>query len=131
MVGQDGSVSEFLVRYLDSIDERLLGGLDEDDELRLDVVKRLRFYASALLEGSITPAAARSLCPAPPVAKWYTSHGNTCAAGWGSSTTTPTVTSGTYATTCVNIGTGTYFATVTQSDAAGNVGTVTTGPLTR
>ncbi len=29
--------------------------LDEDDELKLDAVKRLRFYTSALLEGSITP----------------------------------------------------------------------------
>jgi len=52
-----GSVSEFLIVYLDSIDERLLDYLDEDEELRLDTVKRLRFYTSALLEGSITPAA--------------------------------------------------------------------------
>ena len=29
--------------------------LDDDDELKLDAVKRLRFYTSALLEGSITP----------------------------------------------------------------------------
>lgn len=43
-------MSAFLVLYLDSIDERLLDYLDEDEELRLDVVKRLRFYASALLE---------------------------------------------------------------------------------
>lgn len=50
-------MSEFLVTYLDSIDERLLDYLDEDDELRPEVVKRLRYYASALLEGSITPAA--------------------------------------------------------------------------
>lgn len=52
-----GSVSEFLLVYLDSIDERLLDYLDEDDELRPEVVRRLRYYASALLEGSITPAA--------------------------------------------------------------------------
>jgi hypothetical protein len=52
-----GSVSEFLVVYLDSIDERLLDYLDEEDELRPEVVRRLRYYASALLEGSITPAA--------------------------------------------------------------------------
>ncbi len=52
-----GSVSEFLVVYLDSIDERLLDYLDEDDELRPEVVKRLRYYTSALLEGSISPAA--------------------------------------------------------------------------
>jgi hypothetical protein len=43
--------------YLDSIDERLLDYLDEEDELRPEVVKRLRYYTSALLEGSITPAA--------------------------------------------------------------------------
>ena len=36
-------MSEFLVVYLDSIDERLLDYLDEVDELRLDTVKRLRF----------------------------------------------------------------------------------------
>ncbi len=52
-----GSVSEFLVVYLDSIDERLLDYLDEDEELRPEAVKRLRYYASAMLEGSITPAA--------------------------------------------------------------------------
>jgi hypothetical protein len=40
-------VSDFLVTYLDSINERL----------RTDVVKRLRGFASALLDGSITPAA--------------------------------------------------------------------------
>ncbi len=54
-MGHDGPVSDFLVVYLDSIDERLLEYLDEDDELKLDAVKRLRFYTSALLEGSITP----------------------------------------------------------------------------
>jgi hypothetical protein len=53
-MGHDGPVSDFLVVYLDSIDERLLEYLDEDDELKLDVVQRLRFYTSALLEGSIT-----------------------------------------------------------------------------
>ena len=50
-----GPVSDFLVVYLDSIDEYLLEYLDEDDELKLDAVKRLRFYTSAPLEGSITP----------------------------------------------------------------------------
>jgi len=54
-MGNDGPVSDFLVLYLDSIDERLLEYLDEEDELKLDAVKRLRFYTSALLEGSITP----------------------------------------------------------------------------
>ena len=50
-------MSEFLLSYLDAIDERLLDYLDEEDELPPEVVKRLRYYASALLEGSITPAA--------------------------------------------------------------------------
>ncbi len=48
-------MSDFLVVYLDSIDEHLLEYLDEDDELKLDAAQRLRFYVSALLEGSITP----------------------------------------------------------------------------
>ena len=48
-------MSDFLFTYLDSIDERLLEYLDEDEELELDAVQRLRFYTSALLEGSITP----------------------------------------------------------------------------
>ncbi len=52
-----GSVSEFLVVYLDSIDEHLLDYLDEKDELRPEVVKRLRYYTTALLDGTITPAA--------------------------------------------------------------------------
>jgi len=54
-MGHDGPVSDFLVVYLDSVDERLLEYLDEDDELKLDAVQRLRFYTSALLVGSITP----------------------------------------------------------------------------
>jgi hypothetical protein len=48
-------VNDFLVTYLDSIDEQLLEYLDEDEELKLDAVLRLRFYTSALLEGSISP----------------------------------------------------------------------------
>ena len=52
---QDGPVNDFLFTYLDSIDERLLEYLDEDDELKLDAVQRLRFYTTALLDGSITP----------------------------------------------------------------------------
>ena len=54
-MGHDGTVNDFLFTYLDSIDEQLLEYLDEDDELKLDAVKRLRFYTSALLEGSISP----------------------------------------------------------------------------
>ena len=50
-----GPVNDFLVVYLDSIDERLLEYLDEDEELKLDAVQRLRFYTTALLDGSITP----------------------------------------------------------------------------
>ena len=38
-----GPVNDFLVVYLDSIDEQLLEYLDEDDELKLDAVQRLRF----------------------------------------------------------------------------------------
>jgi hypothetical protein len=48
-------VNDLLVVYLDSIDERLLEYLDEDEELKLDAIQRIRFYTSALLEGSITP----------------------------------------------------------------------------
>jgi len=55
VTGHDGPVNDFLVTYLDSIDGRLLEYLNEDDELKLDAVQRLRFYTSALLEGSITP----------------------------------------------------------------------------
>ena len=55
VMGHYGTVSDFLVVYLDSIDERLLEYLDEDDELKLDAVKRLSFYTSALLDGSINP----------------------------------------------------------------------------
>ncbi len=54
-MGHDGAVNDFLVVYLDSIDERLLEYLDDDDELKLDAVQRLRFYTSALLAGWITP----------------------------------------------------------------------------
>ncbi len=50
-------VSEFLVGYLDSIEERLLDYLDEEDELGPEVVKRLRYYTTALLDGTITPTA--------------------------------------------------------------------------
>ncbi len=49
------AVNDFLVVYLDSIDERLLEYLDEDDELKLDAAQRLSFYTTALLDGSISP----------------------------------------------------------------------------
>lgn len=48
-------VNNFLISYLDAIDEQLLEYLDDEGELKLDVVKRLRFYTSTLLEGSVTP----------------------------------------------------------------------------
>jgi hypothetical protein len=41
VMGHDGTVNDFLVVYLDSVDERLLEYLDEDDELKLDAVQRL------------------------------------------------------------------------------------------
>jgi hypothetical protein len=47
-------VNDFLVTYLDTIDERLLEYLDDDDEMTLDTVRRLRLYTSALLAGSVT-----------------------------------------------------------------------------
>ena len=48
-------MNDFLVVYPDSIDERLLEYLDEDEELKLDAIQRIRFSTSALLEGSISP----------------------------------------------------------------------------
>jgi hypothetical protein len=57
VIGQDGaSVNDFLVTYLDPIDKRLLAYLDNDDELSLDTVRRLRLYTSALLAATLTPA---------------------------------------------------------------------------
>jgi hypothetical protein len=47
-------VNDFLVRHLDSIDERLPEYLDDDHELRLDTVWRLDICAGALLDGSIS-----------------------------------------------------------------------------
>jgi hypothetical protein len=49
-------VNEFLVAYLDDIDERLLDYLDRDGEMGLDTVHRLRHYATGLLDGSVSPA---------------------------------------------------------------------------
>ena len=48
-------MNDFLVSYLDAIDERLLEYLDDEGELKLEVVQRLRFYTSALLNGSLSP----------------------------------------------------------------------------
>jgi hypothetical protein len=47
--------NDFLATYLDTIDERLLDYLDDEENLSVDSVKRLQRYASGLLDGSITP----------------------------------------------------------------------------
>jgi Tfp pilus assembly protein PilW len=61
----------------------------------------------------------------------YASHSNTCASGWAaSSNATVSVTGGTYSVQSGNLSAGTYYATVTQTDAAGNTGTASAGPLT-
>lgn len=49
-------MNDFRVAYLDAIDESLLDYLDEENELSLDAVHRLRLYATELLNGRITPA---------------------------------------------------------------------------
>ena len=54
-VGQDRTVNEFLVAYLDAIDERLLEHLDGDGELSSEAVIWLRRYTDALLDRSISP----------------------------------------------------------------------------
>ncbi len=48
-------MNDFLVSYLDTIDERLLKYLDDDEQLSLDAVQRLRLCASSLLDGSLSP----------------------------------------------------------------------------
>jgi hypothetical protein len=50
-----GTVNDFLFSYLDTIDERLLEYLDDANELSLDAVKKLRLYASSLLDGTLSP----------------------------------------------------------------------------
>jgi len=50
------AVSEYIVAFLTSIDERLLYYLDQDDELMFDTVDRLRDSTTALLAGAIAPA---------------------------------------------------------------------------
>jgi len=56
----DGSrwdpVNDFLVNCLRRIDARLLVYLDRHNELTLNTVKRLRFYTSAMVDGSMTPS---------------------------------------------------------------------------
>ncbi|MGD0255199.1 MAG: hypothetical protein ABSB99_06570 [Acidimicrobiales bacterium] len=48
--------NDFLVTYLDTIDERLLEYLDDEENLSVDTVKRLQRYALALFDDSISPA---------------------------------------------------------------------------
>jgi hypothetical protein len=48
-------MNDFLVTYLDTIDERLLQFLDEDDEFSLALVMRLRKVTTGLLDGEVTP----------------------------------------------------------------------------
>jgi hypothetical protein len=50
-------MNEYLPVLLGSIDERFLDYLDEDGEMLVDTVRRLRLYTNALLSGSISPAA--------------------------------------------------------------------------
>jgi hypothetical protein len=47
--------NDLLVRYLESIDKRLLQYLDEDEDLSVATTERLRSYTSDLLAGTITP----------------------------------------------------------------------------
>ncbi len=50
-------VNDFLVAYLDAIDERLLDYLDEEGELHPNSVQRLGLYTDAFLDGSVSPTA--------------------------------------------------------------------------
>jgi len=56
MPNRDAGLNDFLVTYLDMIDEAFLDYLDDDHELPPEVVVRLKRYASAPVEGSISPA---------------------------------------------------------------------------
>jgi len=50
-----GPVNEFLVAYLLTVDEKLLDYLDPNGDMELGVVRRLRQYTTALLDGSVSP----------------------------------------------------------------------------
>jgi hypothetical protein len=56
--GNDGYVAEDLVTYLDAVDERLVGYLDEQRNLSSEAVRRLQRFAVAMSEGSMTPGLA-------------------------------------------------------------------------
>jgi hypothetical protein len=49
-------VNEFLVAYLLTVDERLLDYLDQNGEIGIDTVQRLRHCTTDLLGGSMSPA---------------------------------------------------------------------------
>ena len=49
-------VNDYLVTYLDTVDERLLAYLDEHNEMSDETIGRLRVCTSGLLAGWITPA---------------------------------------------------------------------------
>jgi hypothetical protein len=52
-----------LVTYLESIDKRLLDYLDDDDELSIATVQRLRPHISELLGGTMTTSALTAAWP--------------------------------------------------------------------
>jgi hypothetical protein len=52
-----------LVTYLESIDKRLLDYLDEDDELSIATIQRLRSHISELLAGTLTTSALTAAWP--------------------------------------------------------------------
>jgi hypothetical protein len=49
-------VNEFMVAYLLTVDERLLDYLDQNGEMGLETVRRLRHCTTGLLGGSVSPA---------------------------------------------------------------------------
>lgn len=56
--GKDEDVADDLVAYLDAADERLVGYLGDEMTLSSETVRRLRRFAVALSEGSMTPGLA-------------------------------------------------------------------------
>ena len=71
-------VNDFLVRYLGSVGEGLLAYLDENEELSVDVARRMRDSAVELLDGETTPSRLGNEWP-----DWYHLVGAFVAAyGW-------------------------------------------------
>jgi hypothetical protein len=54
-IDHDGRVNQFLVGYLLTVDDELLRYLDPNGEMDLDAVRLLRYYTTALLDGSVSP----------------------------------------------------------------------------